>query len=551
MSFANYLLTEEKLLCCICLDVFTDPVTLPCGHNFCKDCITKHLNFNGQRRCPMCKEYVDRKFKLGINTFISEMAVQFRQSSGRKVNGGAEQDVVKPGQISCDVPAGPKRAKNKFCFLLTLILVTFCFITYMKLHQSLSGLKIHLSDALEKVADNTCSKHDRPLELYCKNEQTPICQSCVKSSHRFHHVVSLKEEYEEMKTDVEKNEADLQQMIQERQLKVLEIMRSLKLSKEAAEREAAHGVQVFASLKQSVDVAQAELFGMIEERQQATEKQAEGFIHDLLLEISELGTRLDKVEQLSRSKDPLYFLRNFPSLNADPPTKDWTEVSICPASYERVLRTALVRAVDQLTETVTREMMNLREAELEMAQQNAVDVTLDPDTAHPALILSDDGKRVQCCDEWKKLPDASERFEPDIYVVGKQSFSCGKFHYDVQVKGKTEWTLGVAKQSVDRKGQIKLNPENGYWTICLKNGTTYFALDRHPAPLSVDYHPETVKVFVDYEQGLVSFYDVDAAALLYSFTGCSFTEKLYPFFSPGATDGGRNAAPLIISPVDP
>lgn len=497
----------------------------------------------------MCKEYVDRKFKLGTNTFISEMAVQFRQSAGKKVNSSAGQQGRK--DVLCDIPTPPKRTKHKFCFLLTLSLASLAlyFVTYMKLHQSLSGLKMHLSDAVEKVSDSMCTKHDKPLDLYCKNEQTPICRSCVESSHRFHHVVSLKEENVVPKTDVEKTEADLRQMIEERQLKVQDIMRSLKLSKEAGEREAARGVQVFASLRQSIEIAQAELFGMIEEKQKTAETQGERFIHDLLLEISELRARLETVEQLSRSKDQFHFLRNFPFLSADPPTKDWTEVSVCPASYDGVMRTALMRTVDQLRHTVTEEIKNEQEAELKRAQQSAVDVTLDPDTAHPSLVLSDDGKRVQCCDKRKKLSDTSDRFIVDMYVLAKQSFSCGKFHYDVRVKGKTEWTLGVAKQSVDRKGQIQLNPESGFWTICLKNGTSYFALESHATPISVNHHPETVKVFVDYEEGLVSFYDVDAAAL-YSFTGCSFTEKLHPFFSPGTGDGDRNASPLIISPVN-
>lgn len=208
-----------------------------------------------------------------------------------------------------------------------------------------------------------------------------------------------------------------------------------------------------------------------------------------------------------------------------------------------------MKAVDELTETIKNEVKMIRDAQFNNIRQNAVDVTLDPNTAHPALILSNDGKQVHCDYEWKELPDSSKRFEPAISVLGTRGFSCGRLYYDVQVKGKTGWTLGVAKGSVNRKGEIKLNPENGYWAICLRDRNEYFALAADPVPLSVNDHPEKVRVFVDYEEGLVSFYDVNAAVLLHSYTGQTFTEKLYPFFSPGSSDSGTNTAPLIITPV--
>ncbi|KAK9516216.1 hypothetical protein VZT92_024159 [Zoarces viviparus] len=84
----------------------------------------------------------------------------------------------------------------------------------------------------------------------------------------------------------------------------------------------------------------------------------------------------------------------------------------------------------------------------------------------------------------------------------------------------------------------------------LRNENEYKARDDPPVLLSLKSRPQKVGVFVDYEEGLVSFFDVDAAALIYSFTGCCFTEKLYPFFSPCNNHGGKNSAPLIISPVN-
>jgi len=99
-----------------------------------------------------------------------------------------------------------------------------------------------------------------------------------------------------------------------------------------------------------------------------------------------------------------------------------------------------------------------------------VDVTLDPDTAHPKLILSDDGKQVRCGDITKKLPDTPQRFDTCVNVLGKEGFSSGRFYFEVQVKGKTAWDLGVARESINRKGKISVSPSDGCWTVCLRNG---------------------------------------------------------------------------------
>ncbi|XP_074490451.1 E3 ubiquitin-protein ligase TRIM21-like [Sebastes fasciatus] len=549
MSAASCLLTEDQFLCSICLDVFTDPVAIPCGHNFCKTCITQHWDINVLCQCPNCKEVFNTFPELRVNTFISEMAAQFRQSAQQKASSSSsEQQAAKPGEVPCDVCTGTKLKALKSCLVC---LVSYCE-THLEPHLTRSGLKRHqLIDPVENLEGRMCTKHDKLLELFCKTDQMCVCMLCTVLDHKTHDVVPLKEGYERKKAELGKTEDEIQQMIQKRRLKIQEMKHSVGLSKEDADREIADGVQVFTALKESVERSQAELINTIQEKQRKTEKQAEGFIKELEQEISELKKRSTEVEQLLLSEDHLHLLQGFPSLNAAPPTKNWTEVSVRPSSYEGTV----VRAVNQLEETLSKQMKKLLEAELKKVQlkrvqQSAVDVTLDPDTAQPNLILSDDGKQLKHGDVKKNLPNNPERFDTSVCVLAKQSFSSERFYYEVQVKGKTEWALGVARESINRKGSNKPSPKIGYWLIYLRNENEYKAFAGPPVHLSPESQPEKVGVFVDYEKGLVSFYDVDAAALIYSFTGCCFTEKLYPFFGPRNNSGGKNSAPLILSPVN-
>uniref|UniRef100_A0A3Q3E6W8 Uncharacterized protein n=1 Tax=Labrus bergylta TaxID=56723 RepID=A0A3Q3E6W8_9LABR len=438
MSAASCMLSEEQFLCSICLDVFTDPVSIPCGHNFCKSCITHHWDEN-----------------------------------------------TNSGEVLCDV----------------------CTETKVKALKSCLNLQ-----------DRMCESHGRPLEMFCKTDQMCVCRRCTESNHKLHCIVPLMEQYEKKKTELSETETEIQKMIEERHLKIQEMKDSVELSRADTDREKSDSVQVFTALIRSVEEGLAQLLDLLEEKQKTTEEKAEGFIKELEDEISELIERNTEVEQLLSTEDHLQFLQNLPSLNPDhPPTKDWTEVRV-HSSYEGMVRSA----VAQLEEIL-------------------MDITLDPDTANPFLILSDDGKQVYY-GKSQNLPDNPERFSKTACVLGKQSISAGKIYFEVEVKNKSKWELGVARGSINRKEPISPRLETGPWILMLRNGGDYKA---NGVLLSLKSKPQKVGVFVDYEEGVVSFYDVDAAALIYSFTGCNFTEKLFPIFGPCSDD----RAPLIITPV--
>ncbi|XP_073320709.1 E3 ubiquitin-protein ligase TRIM21-like [Pagrus major] len=536
MSAATCRLSQEDFLCSICLDVFSAPVTLLCGHNFCKNCITVNWRINRKIQCPVCKKRFDTSHELHVNTFISEMAAQFRESAAKNTS-----EEAKPGEVPCDACAEIKLKALKSCLVC---LASYCD-THLKRHQTVPGLKRHkLVEPLDNIEDRTCTKHDEIMELFCKTDQMCVCRFCMESDHESHDVVSLMEECTGKRTELGKTEAEFQQMIQERQQKIEELRQSAKLSKDAADKAVADGVEVFTGLTQLVQTGLTDLTEQIKNKHKTTEKQAKDFIKELDQEISELLKRTAEVKLLG-SKGHFHFLQSFLSLNASLPVKDWAKVSIRQPSYEGTV----AGAVSQIKETLNKEIEKQLEAELKRVQQFAVDVTLDPDTAHPKLILSENGKQVDHGDVEQNLPENAERFLYCVIVLAKQSFSSGRFYYEVEVKGKTKWDLGVVSASATRKGQIISSPEAGYWTLQLRNGNEYVALADPDVLLSVKSRPQKVGVFVDYEEDLVSFYNADTADIIYSFTACSFTGKLHPFFSPCVNDGGENSAPLRISVV--
>ncbi|XP_050952104.1 E3 ubiquitin-protein ligase TRIM39-like [Labeo rohita] len=523
---------NEELQCSICLDVFTDPVTTPCGHNFCRTCLNKCWTNTQTCFCPFCKETFSRKPDLKINTTLREVVQHFKE----KLHLGESE-------VFCDICDRRKQKAVKSCLTCQS---SYCE-THLEPHHRVPRLKKHkLINAVENLEDYICQKHQRPLELFCRDDQTCVCLSCTEGDHRNHNTVPIEEESQQKKNQLVQTQTDVHQMIQNRMKKIQEIRHSAELRKREMEKEKSASVELFTDLIRSIERCQSELLKMMEEQQKAAEKQAEDLIKELQQEITDLKRRNTELEQLSHTDDHLHLIQMFSSLCSRPHTKNWTEISIDSDVDVYSMNKPLIQLEKALDGSLNEK---IGQTGLKCVKF-AVDVTLDPDTANPYLILSNDGKQVSHGDIKQDVPKNSKRFDFCCCVLAKQGFSSGIFYYEVQVKGKTEWILGVVRESINRKKTNTLSPKDGFWTVILRNENQYKAGENPSVTLFLKVKPEVVGVFVDYEEGLVSFYDVGSRSHIYSFTGQTFTDKLYPYFSPGLNDKGKNSNPLIITPVN-
>uniref|UniRef100_A0A8C6WT50 Uncharacterized protein n=1 Tax=Neogobius melanostomus TaxID=47308 RepID=A0A8C6WT50_9GOBI len=372
------LFTEEQLLCSICLEVFMEPVSTPCGHNFCKSCISTHCSR------PL----------LQVNTLFSELVGQLRNRS--------------------------EEAALKSCLVC---LLSYCQ-RHLLAHESLPSRKTHLlMEPLGQLEERLCSSHHRALELYCRSDQTCLCLLCTVLEHKNHQVVSLREEYDQQQGALESSQAETKSLMEERQKKIRAVQSWLQLSDRHALTETERGERLHKALMDTVQSSQSSLTQEIQEQQRSAHRQAEAWTTQLQQELNELQRRSTELE-----------------------------------------------AMVQLSSTLSEEMKKQKnKRQLDKLKRWAVDVTLDPDTANPWLALSEDLKQVHYGGVKRNIPKNPKRFTDILVVLGKPGFSSGRFYFEVQVKGITEWELGVAKGSISRKRTIKLSPDRGLWVILLRD----------------------------------------------------------------------------------
>lgn len=514
-------LSEEQLRCPVCLDLLSQPVSTPCGHNFCKDCIQGYWQSTTVPQCPVCKQKYNWRPELKVNTLVSEVIAHFRKSIGTE-----DEDNVAD---ACDNVCIGKRVQN---------LKSFCE-TRLNL---LSGFtKPHSPPSeVDYGRHKVCKKHKKPLG---------VCKVCVKKKHKAHQSVPIQPEGRAKRVQIEEKISEVDEMIGKRLQKIDRISNGAQLSRRSTAREVQEIWDVCDKLLQLIQRGQDELTKEICSKQRQVEGRSRGVIVGLQQEIEELVRQRTELERLSNAKDDIEVLQGLSALCSLPASGERLESRLQGIAYVGAVSSGVQRTAGQLEQVVKTEIKRLYETDIYRARQHAVEVTLDPDTAHPKLVLSEDKKRVHHSDTAQELPDNPARFYPGISVLGADSFSSGRFYYEVQVRGKTEWDIGISLGSVNRKGGIIVNPENGYWALGMRQDCSLWALSSSPTCVRPAEIPHRIGIYVDVDLGQVSFYDVDAVSHIFSFTRCSFSERLYPYFNPRRNHSGVNSAPLVISPV--
>ncbi|XP_033926814.1 E3 ubiquitin-protein ligase TRIM7-like [Melopsittacus undulatus] len=162
-------------------------------------------------------------------------------------------------------------------------------------------------------------------------------------------------------------------------------------------------------------------------------------------------------------------------------------------------------------------------------------VSLDPSSAHPLLLLAADGRGVRRGDGWSPVPDGAERFDTEPCVLGTRGFATGRHRWAVEVAGGGQWwAMGVAQESVRRKGVLSFSPQEGIWAVGQWFGQYFAFTDPDWTPLQLPCLPRAIQVCLDLTDRQVVFTDADSEAPIFAFClGLCPGERLRPWLWVG------------------
>ncbi|XP_014450061.2 butyrophilin subfamily 1 member A1 [Alligator mississippiensis] len=163
-----------------------------------------------------------------------------------------------------------------------------------------------------------------------------------------------------------------------------------------------------------------------------------------------------------------------------------------------------------------------------------VNVVLNPDTAHPRLIVSEDKKSVKWALTQQMPTKKPEQFETRFCVLGKEGFTSGRHCWEVHVGNGIFWAVGVAKEPVKKQEVLNMNPDDGIWAVQRWWGEYWALTSPRRTLLLVNQIPKRVGVYLDCDSSRVVFFDADTEAIIFSFPPATFAGgTMYPWFWVG------------------
>ncbi|XP_068129437.1 E3 ubiquitin/ISG15 ligase TRIM25-like [Hyperolius riggenbachi] len=500
---------RRELECTICLSMYSDPVMLRCGHNFCRVCIDRVLEtqrWSGAYSCPECSASYMTRPDLLRNIKLRNIVENFPPTTDLN-----ESTVTCTYCIHAPVPA------VKSCLMCEASLCD----NHLKLHsQSPEHI---LCGPITSLENRKCPIHKKVPEYFCTEDGTCVCVCCLVGEHIQHKTEPLDEACEKKKNKMkdvlqeaikQKEETEERvQMLQERKTK----------AQERVTGETEKITAMFRDLRTQLEALEMKVQSQISRQGQQVSLACDDAIPQLELKIEELQRKISAIEELCNKTDPVTVLQESDTCGLCT-TND-------TGNYSKQLNDDGDEDVAGISQTLYRGLSDIITQFIGgMSLLKSADILLDDRTASNLLQISDDKKTAFFSPRHMVLSTA-KIFYDQTQVISSQSFWSGRHVWEVSFLETPLWRVGICYPSIARRGppsQIGQNSKS--W--CLQGCGTQYSVVHDSICIAIPgfISSSGVKIYLDYEAGQISFYEMCIPVRhLYTFTA-DFNRPLHAAF---------------------
>nr|XP_029138216.1 E3 ubiquitin/ISG15 ligase TRIM25-like isoform X1 [Labrus bergylta] len=486
-------LDRETFSCSICLDLLKDPGTLTCGHSYCMKCIKSYWDTEDEKTvysCPQCRQTFTARPDLRKNTMLADLVEELKKTGLQAAP--ADHCYAGSEDVACDVCTGRKLKACKSCLQC---LASYCE-KHLQPHYEAAPLKKHkLVEPSKKLQENVCSRHDEVMNMFCRTDQQSICYLCPVDKHKGHDTVSAAAERTERQRELEVSRQNIQQRIQDREKDVKLLQQEVEAINDSADKTVGNSEKIFTELIRLMEKRRSDVKQQVRSQQQTEVSRVRELQEKLEQEITELKRRDAEMKKLSHTQDHNQFLHDYPSLSPL-----MTEVDVLLPEPEPKTRAEFLKY--------------------------SCDITLDPNTAHTLLLLSDRNRKITLTDQTHPYSSHPDRFTNLFQVLSRESLT-GCCYWEVERKGIV--SVAVTYKNISRAGssnESAFGCNGKSWALDCDNNSYNFWYNNVRTRVSGP-QSSRVGVYLDHRAGILSFYSISKTMTLLHRVQTTFTQPLH------------------------